>query len=147
MQKVRPYQVAGRPVVLGPAFPHPRLGETLDFLRRLSNGITERRGDPRILVHCVQQRHALGRVEVEVVADRAASLLPQCQIVVRMRVQVLRQRGEGVAFHGRVAVLKQTQSLVAAALPTAAVVAAMPRFRPAIPAAGSPPHYAQIDAQ
>jgi hypothetical protein len=66
---------------------------------------------------------------------------------VRMRVQVLRQRGEGVAFHGRVAVFKQTQSLVAAALPTAAVVAAMPRFRPAIPAAGSPPQYAQIDAQ
>lgn len=35
----------------------------------------------------------------------------------------------------------------AAALPTAAVVAAMPRFTPVIPAAGSPPQYAQIDAQ
>ena len=100
MHELRPGQVAGHAVLVEAALADPRLGLRLQLAHGLARGGAEGVQHPPVAGEGVEQRDALGGVEVEVVGDGAVGLLADGEPAAAVGVEVVAQAAEGLQGDG-----------------------------------------------
>ena len=97
MHELGVQEVAGGPLGILPALPHPCLDIGLKFLHRLPHRRLEGGEDAFVLGQRVQERQGLRGVKVEVVADGAVVFRPGSERTTGSRVPVVAQTEERLA--------------------------------------------------